>query len=53
MARGSTVTVVFAAAARIYRAAGFSVVWHQQTVWNGEPVVHQLYELTLDAPMTP
>ena len=41
------------AAARIYRTAGFSVVWHQETDWHGEPVVHQLYELTLDAPMTP
>ena len=42
-----------AAAARIYRAAGFSVVWNQDTDWHGEPVVHQLYELTLDAAMTP
>lgn len=42
-----------AAAGRIYLTAGFSVVWHQETDWNGEPVVHQLYELTLDAPMTP
>jgi GNAT superfamily N-acetyltransferase len=34
------------AAARIYRAAGFSVVWQQATDWNGERVIHQLYELT-------
>jgi GNAT superfamily N-acetyltransferase len=41
-----------AAAAHIYLTAGFSVVWHQETDWNGERVVHQLYELTLDVPMT-
>jgi GNAT superfamily N-acetyltransferase len=33
-------------AARIYRAAGFSVVWQQPTDWHGEQVIHQLYELT-------
>jgi GNAT superfamily N-acetyltransferase len=42
-----------AAAARIYRAAGFSVVWHQEADWHGERVVHQLYELSLDAPTSP
>jgi hypothetical protein len=37
-----------AAAARIYRVAGFSVVWNPETDWHVEPVVHQLYELTLE-----
>lgn len=41
------------AAARIYRAAGFSVVWQQETDWHGERVIHQLYELTLQPAMTP
>ena len=42
------------AAARIYRDAGFSVVWQRDIDWQGEPVTHQLYTLTLEpAPMTP
>lgn len=41
------------AAAGIYRAAGFSVVWQQETDCQGERVIHQLYELTLEAAMRP
>jgi GNAT superfamily N-acetyltransferase len=41
------------AAARIYRAAGFSVVWQQATDWHGERVIHELYELTLAPAMRP
>jgi GNAT superfamily N-acetyltransferase len=41
------------AAARIYRAAGFSVAWQQDTDWHGERVTHQLYELTLKPAVTP
>jgi ribosomal protein S18 acetylase RimI-like enzyme len=42
------------AAARIYRDAGFSVVWQRDIDWQGEAVTHQLYTLTLEpAPMTP
>jgi GNAT superfamily N-acetyltransferase len=36
------------AAARIYRAEGFSVVWQRETDWQGERVMHQLYRLTLE-----
>jgi GNAT superfamily N-acetyltransferase len=35
------------AAARIYRAAGVSVVWQREADWHGERVMHQLYTLTL------
>lgn len=35
------------AAARIYRGAGFRVVWEQKTDWYGAPVTHQVYELHL------
>jgi GNAT superfamily N-acetyltransferase len=41
------------AAARIYRAAGFSVVWQQETDWHGQRVIHQLYQLTLEPAMRP
>jgi GNAT superfamily N-acetyltransferase len=41
------------AAARIYRAAGFSVVWQQETDWQGERVIHQLYQLKLEPAVTP
>ena len=34
-------------AARLYRAAGFSVVWQREMDWHGERVVHQIYELAL------
>jgi ribosomal protein S18 acetylase RimI-like enzyme len=41
------------AAARIYRAAGFSVVWQREMDWRGERVTHQLYTLTLESAIAP
>jgi len=41
------------AAGRIYRAAGFSVVWQRETDWHDERVIHQHYELTLAPAMRP
>lgn len=35
------------AAARIYRNAGFGVVWEQETDWYGTRVIDQVYELKL------
>jgi len=41
------------AAAGIYRAAGFSVVWQREMDWHGERVTHQLHTLTLNSAITP
>ena len=38
-----------AAAARIYREAGFHVVWEGEMDFYGQPVLHQVYELALPA----
>lgn len=34
-------------AARIYRDAGFELVWERQTDWWGPPIVYQRYEMPI------